>query len=183
MLQPHGRKTNLFCSQTAKNWSVCMQDRQTMIFMNLRSTSKPTGSQSSRALGIQPFSTATENAFLENLTHALENIWLSQNKYVIHKEVAISQVFQDNMTYDDLFYMGRFDFVVYEKQGKKELPVLAIELDGKEHFEDAVVQERDRKKNAICQAHNMEIIRVENSYARRYNHIKGILMDYFSRVH
>ena len=26
MLQPHGRKTNLFCSQTAKNWSVCMQD-------------------------------------------------------------------------------------------------------------------------------------------------------------
>jgi len=138
---------------------------------------------SSRALGIQPFSTATENAFLENLTHALENIWLSQSKYVIHKEVAISQVFQDNMTYDDLFYMGRFDFVVYEKQGKKELPVLAIELDGKEHFEDAVVQERDRKKNAICQAHNMEIIRVENSYARRYNHIKGILMDYFSRVH
>ena len=138
---------------------------------------------SSRALGIQPFSTATENAFLENLTHALENIWLSQSKYVIHKEVAISQVFQDNMTYDDLFYMGRFDFVVYEKQGKKELPVLAIELDGKEHFEDAVVQERDRKKNAICEAHNMEIIRVENSYARRYNHIKGILMDYFSRVH
>lgn len=138
---------------------------------------------SSRALGIQPFSTATENAFLENLTHALENIWLSQGKYVIHKEVAISQVFQDNMTYDDLFYMGRFDFVVYEKQGKKELPVLAIELDGKEHFEDAVVQERDRKKNAICEAHNMEIIRVENSYARRYNHIKGILMDYFSRVH
>ena len=52
-----------------------------------------------------------------------------------------------------------------------------------ELIEDAVVQERDRKKNAICQAHNMEIIRVENSYARRYNHIKGILMDYFSRVH
>lgn len=138
---------------------------------------------SSRALGIQPFSTATENAFLENLTHALENIWLSQSKYVIHKEVAISQVFRDNITYDDLFYMGRFDFVVYEKQGRSELPILAIELDGKEHFEDAVVKERDRKKNAICKAHNMEIIRVENSYARRYNHIKGILMDYFSRVH
>ena len=63
---------------------------------------------------------------------------------MIHKEVAISQVFQDNMTYDDLFYMGRFDFVVYEKQGKKELPVLAIELDGKEHFEDALVQLMDQ---------------------------------------
>ena len=138
---------------------------------------------SSRALGIQPFSTETETAFLENLTHALENIWLSQSKYVIHKEVAISQVFRDNITYDDLFYMGRFDFVVYEKQGSRELPLLAIELDGKEHYEDAVVQERDRKKNRICQEHHMEIIRVENSYARRYNHIKDILMDYFSRVH
>ena len=49
--------------------------------------------------------------------------------------------------------MGRFDFVVYEKQGRSELPILAIELDGKEHFEDAVVKERDRKKNAICKAH------------------------------
>lgn len=138
---------------------------------------------SSRALGIQPFSTETESAFLENLTHALENIWLSQSKYIIHKEVAISQVFRDNITYDDLFYMGRFDFVVYEKQGNQELPMLAIELDGKEHYDDVVVQERDRKKNRICQEHHMEIIRVENSYARRYNHIKEILMDYFSRVH
>lgn len=138
---------------------------------------------SSRALGIQPFSTETENAFLGSLTHALENIWLSQSKYVIHKEVAISQVFRDNITYDDLFYMGRFDFVVYEKHGKKELPLFAIELDGKEHYEDAVVQERDRKKNRICREHHMEIIRVENSYARRYTYIKEILMDYFSRVH
>lgn len=93
----------------------------------------------------------------------------------VEQAIAIEQIC--------LFYMGRFDFVVYEKQGRSELPILAIELDGKEHFEDAVVKERDRKKNAICKAHNMEIIRVENSYARRYNHIKGILMDYFSRVH
>ena len=92
-------------------------------------------------------------------------------------------MFRDNITYDDLFYMGRFDFVVYEKQGNQELPMLAIELDGKEHYDDVVVQERDRKKNRICQEHHMEIIRVENSYARRYNHIKEILMDYFSRVH
>ena len=138
---------------------------------------------SSRALGIQPFSTETENAFLGSLTHALENIWLSQSKYVIHKEVAISQVFRDNITYDDLFYMGRFDFVVYEKHEEKELPLFAIELDGKEHYEDAVVQERDRRKNRICREHHMEIIRVENSYARRYTYIKEILMDYFSRVH
>ena len=137
----------------------------------------------SRALGVKPFSTATEEAFLENLTHALSNIWLSQNKYSIQKEVAISQVFQDNVDYNDLFYMGRFDFVVYERIGKQSMPVLAIELDGKEHFSDEVVMNRDRKKNAICAAYNLQIIRVENSYARRYNHIKEILLNYFSIRH
>lgn len=137
----------------------------------------------SRALGVKPFSTATEEAFLENLSHALENIWLSESKYTIKKEVAISQVFQDNITYSDLFYSGRFDFVVYEKQGKLEFPVLAIELDGKEHFSDEVVKNRDKKKTEICEAHGLKIIRVENSYARRYNHIKEILMSYFSVRH
>lgn len=137
----------------------------------------------SRALGVKPFSTATEEAFLENLSHALSNIWLSQNKYSIQKEVAISQVFQDNLNYSDLFYSGRFDFVVYEKIGKQQLPVLAIELDGKEHFTDEVVKNRDKKKNEICAAHNLQIIRVENSYARRYNHIKEILLSYFSIRH
>lgn len=137
----------------------------------------------SRALGVKPFSTATEEAFLANLNHALENIWLSQSRYVVRKEVAIAQVFQSNTTYNDLFYSGRFDFVVYEVQDGRELPVLAIELDGKEHFEDEIVKERDRKKNEICRSHNLQIIRVENSYARRYNHIKEILINYFSVRH
>lgn len=137
----------------------------------------------SRALGVKPFSTATEEAFLENLNHALQNIWLSQNRFTVKKEVAISQVFENNVNYSDLFYLGRFDFVVYERRGQADIPVLAIELDGKEHFEDEAVKNRDRKKNEICSAHNMQIIRVENSYARRYNHIKEILINYFSVMH
>ncbi len=137
----------------------------------------------SRALGVKPFSTATEEAFLKNLNHALENIWLSQNRFTVQREVAIAQVFENNISHNDLFYSARFDFVVYEQQGGQKIPVLAIELDGKEHFEDEVVKSRDRKKNEICRAHNLQIIRVENSYARRYNHIKEILMNYFSVRH
>ncbi|MEG1075316.1 MAG: AAA domain-containing protein, partial [Ruthenibacterium sp.] len=119
----------------------------------------------SRALGIKPYSTKTETAFLENLNHALDNAFTSEHRCVVHKEVGIAHVFQDNPSYNDLFYSGRFDFVVYEKIGKEEVPILAIELDGKEHIEDAVVQERDRKKEAICREHGFELIRVENSYA------------------
>ena len=84
---------------------------------------------------------------------------------------------------EGLFYTGRFDFVVYEKNGVKEIPVLAIELDGKEHMLDEAVRRRDAQKNRICQDHNLQLIRVENTYARRYNYIKEILMSYFKTTH
>ena len=106
---------------------------------------------------------------------------MSDNNFIVQKEVPISHVFENNLGYNDLFYTGRFDFVVYQRIGSEELPVLAIELDGKEHYENAIVMERDRKKNEICREHNLQLIRVENSYARRYNHIKKILISYFTR--
>ena len=134
----------------------------------------------SRALGIKPYSTATEEAFLTTLNHALDNIWLSQNRFSVEKEVAVSQVFEDNLSLSDLFYTGRFDFVVYERSSQRKYPVLVIELDGREHYENEIVMARDRKKEEICRAHDMELIRVENSYARRYQHIKGILEAYFA---
>ncbi len=135
----------------------------------------------SRALGIKPYSTETEAAFMECLNHAIDNIQPSGSRYTVHKEVPVSQVFMQNPSYADLFYTGRFDFVVYERgPAKAELPVLAIELDGKEHLDDEVVKERDRKKNQICQEHNFDLIRVENTYARRYHYIKDILIRYFT---
>ena len=138
----------------------------------------------SRALGIKPYSTETEQAFLENLNHALDNVLNTNQKCIVQKEVSISHVFQDTCSYNDLFYTGRFDFVVYERQPrtKIDIPILAIELDGREHQEKAVVMERDRKKNQICKEHGFELIRIENSYARRYQFMKEILMKYFASV-
>jgi hypothetical protein len=137
----------------------------------------------SRALGVKPYSTHTETAFLESLSHALDNIFLAGTRHVVRREVPIAQVFDEDDARESLFYSGRFDFVVYEVQaGQAEAPVLAIELDGKEHLSDAVVARRDRTKEDICRRHGFELIRVENSYARRYLHIKEILVDYFSHV-
>lgn len=136
----------------------------------------------SRALGIKPYSTRTESAFLENLNHALDNALLGGSRCGVHKEVPISQVFADDAPGRDLFYTGRFDFVVYQKQGREELPLLAIELDGLEHHSDPAVQARDRQKDAICREHGFELIRVENSYARRYHYIKDILIAYFKNA-
>ncbi|MCQ4636057.1 AAA domain-containing protein [Anaerovorax odorimutans] len=136
-----------------------------------------------RALGIKPYSTQTEAAFLTTLNHALSNILVSGSKYTVHREVPISHVFNGSEEHNDLFYTGSFDFVVYERsRGRKEMPVLAIELDGKEHIEDEAVRHRDQKKNELCQRYNFELIRVENSYARRYNYMKDILIEYFKKL-
>lgn len=134
----------------------------------------------SRALGIKPYSTETEEAFMRTLNHALDNILYTDMRCSVEKEVPISQVFKENIPYVDLFYTGRFDFVIYQRDyNRQKMPVLAIELDGKEHVEDEVVKVRDQKKNEICRNQGFELIRVENTYARRYNYIKDVLISYF----
>ena len=150
-------------------------------YVKANGTSSVTGkTAASRALGVKPYSTETEEAFLRSLNFALDNILYNNKKCTVHKEVSIAHVFQENTIHNDLFYSGRFDFVVYERTyGKQEIPILAIELDGKEHIENEAVKERDRKKNEICRHHGFELIRIENSYARRYNYIKDILINYF----
>ncbi len=136
-----------------------------------------------RALGIKPYTSETENAFLETLNHALGNILVSGKKYRVHREVAVSDVLDMDSASRDLFYTDQFDFVVCEREGRgTELPVLAIELDGKEHFEDVVIQERDRRKQQLCRKYDFELIRVDNSYARRYNYMKEILIEYFRKL-
>ena len=135
----------------------------------------------SRALGIKPYSTETETAFLETLNHAINSMMVTKTKYVVKKEVPISQVFSTTEEINDLFYTGRFDFVVYEKGGKDLFPVFAIELDGNEHTNDGKVIERDRKKQEICTRHNFQLVRVPNNYARRYNFVKDILSSFFDQ--
>ncbi|MGI6509510.1 MAG: DUF2726 domain-containing protein [Erysipelotrichaceae bacterium] len=101
-------------------------------------------------------------------------------KCTVYKEVPINHVFNDGNNYNDLFYTGRFDFVVYQKDfNNQEMPIFAIELDGKEHYNDKLVKERDQKKNEICRKYGFDLIRIDNSYARRYNYMKEILIDYF----
>ena len=153
-------------------------------YVKTNGSSSVTGNAAiSRALGVKPYSTETEEAFLRSLNFALDNILYNNRKCTVYKEVSIAHVFKDNLTHNDLFYSGRFDFVVYERTfSKQEVPILAIELDGKEHVENEVIMERDRKKNEICRENGFELIRIENSYARRYNYIKSILSSYFSKV-
>lgn len=134
----------------------------------------------SRALGTKPYKTETEQAFLTTLNHALSNVVVGNKKYVVKEEVQISHLFEKNVTRSDFFYRGSIDFVIYRVgfRGRQEA-ALAIELNGREHYEDERVQRRDQEKKRICREHGFELISVQNSYARRYNFVKRILSDYF----
>ena len=116
---------------------------------------------------------------MESLNLALDNAFRDGSRFTVRKEVPISQICLNNISHMDYFYRGRFDFVVFRKIQKQEIPVLAIELDGKEHFDNEIVKYRDQIKQAICREHNFELIRVDNTYARRYHYIKDILIKYF----
>jgi len=49
-----------------------------------------------------------------------------------------------------LSYVIKYNIIFIINAEKQEIPVFAIELDEKEHIEEEVVKERDRKKNDIC---------------------------------
>lgn len=136
-----------------------------------------------KALGLKPFSTETEHEFLTTLNNVLTNIDLDKKIWAQH-EVPLSAIFTEDI--DDLktyFLESKFDFVVFDGEIKTTLPqaLFAFEVDGVEHKNDKLVIERDRKKQKICDSHNFKLIRVPNTYARRYKYIKNILEEFFEK--
>lgn len=134
-----------------------------------------------KALGLKAFSTETENDFLNTLEHALSNLNLDKKICVSH-EVPLSAIFEKDFDNIKTYFLeAKFDFVVFYKGTKTtpSQPLFAFEVDGIEHKNDRLVIERDKKKQKICDSHNFTLIRVPNSYARRYKYIKKILKEFF----
>lgn len=147
-------------------------------YVRSNGTSRVTSKQvRSRAFGIKPYNANTEAAFFESLNHAMSVIQSTNKKYETKTKVPIVQIVENVEQTRGLFFAEFFDLVVFNKSDKK--PILAIELDGKEHFEDSVVKEREIKKQQLCEKYGFQLIRVDNSYARRYYYIKKILQEYF----
>lgn len=110
----------------------------------------------------------------------VDGVKISAHWFLDADEFQLLDKFEENAELiNDLFYTGRFDYIVYEREGKELLPIFAIELDGNEHTNYTKVIERDKKKQQICDEHNFQLIRVPNNYARRYNYAKEILSSFF----
>lgn len=135
-----------------------------------------------RALGLKAYTSETESEFLDTLENALDKINIDKKIKPIH-EVSLASIFtEDYPNISRYFLESRFDFVLFDYSNKKNpIPLIAFEVDGIEHKTDKQVIERDKKKEAICKAHNFTLVRVPNSYARRYKYIKKILQDFFMK--
>ena len=92
------------------------------------------------------------------------------------KGVPFKEIFSDDEVFEDTSY--EFDFVLYKRKSVFSLnlvPVIAIELDGPEHFIDSRRQYCDMRKKEVCEKKNIELIRVGNRFRKRYEEIKNII--------
>lgn len=121
------------------------------------------------------YNTKSEDELLRTIKHFLTTV----DNYDYEKQVNINSILGKYIKQElyDFGLKSRFDFVLFKKVLKDKIPVLVIELDGPEHYNDSKVQERDRKKEEICKLNNIKMIRIKNDFSRRYEFIRDIIID------
>jgi len=94
------------------------------------------------------------------------------------EKVRISSILDDftNPIKHDYGLKAEFDLVIFNKINN--LPILVVELNGREHQLNNKVIHRDKLKNEICKDNNINLIQIENDYSRRYYYIKNLLFEF-----
>lgn len=133
-------------------------------------------SPESYALGTRQISTQSEKDLAETVSHALSVI---NNNCYIKEEVPIDILFKDDAGVTNYFYKQRFDLVVFEKRhGVPDAIMLAIELNGPEHYSDENVIKRDKIKEEFCKKRCVDFQSISRDCARDYGMIKNILKEF-----
>lgn len=92
--------------------------------------------------------------------------------------MPVSSIFTEDKVDSSLFYKQKFDLVIFEKQYSKEVVVLAVELNGPEHYTDEKVIIRDKKKKQFCELHKLKLLNIPRDCARDYQDIKESLLSF-----
>ncbi|MFR0979693.1 MAG: DUF2726 domain-containing protein, partial [Holdemania filiformis] len=127
----------------------------------------------SKVKNFKYFNTAAEDEFLKTLLH-IKSVF---GQILVEQKVKITDVLELDDGDRKLFMYGNqahFDFVIYDLSHR---PLLAVEVGGTEHFNDAKVRSRDQKKRQICEAHQLRLITIRNDYVRRYSFTKESILE------
>ena len=135
-------------------------------------------SPESFALGTRHISTESEKDLGMTISQILSVI--NTNSF-IKEEVSVASILNNDGDVSKLFYQGRFDLVLFEKAFSGEKPILAIELNGPEHYSDDDVIKRDLEKKRICNIHNLKLLTIPRDCARDYDMIKKTLVELLNK--
>ena len=74
--------------------------------------------------------------------------------------------------FPEYYALSEFDMVLYDKDAYGTNVLMAIEIDGGEHYSSKKSLENDRKKELLCKQHGIRLFRVPNAFASHYSFIK-----------
>ena len=132
-------------------------------------------SPSSIALGTKHISSQSEEDLQKTISQILSVI--NPNCF-IESEVAIDSCFKNLGNEESLFYKGRFDLVIFERTfSDKKKPILAVELNGPEHYLDEEIKKRDEIKKQICEKHGFQLLTIKRECARDYRQNKSAILE------
>ena len=127
---------------------------------------------SSFALGTRQMNTESEKDLKETVEHILSVV---DTKCTLKDQVQVSTIFVNDHVDSSLFYKQSFDLVIFREVYGAQKVVMAIELNGPEHYTDEEVKLRDKKKKEFCDRHRLILKSIPRDCARDYYDIKELL--------
>lgn len=110
-----------------------------------------------------------ERQFFRTLSQVLS----TTGKMIIKRNVPMRDVFLNTGNiFPEYYALSEFDIVLYNRNQDSLMPVMAIEVDGGEHYINRHSLENDRKKELLCRQHGIKLFRVPNAFASHYSFIK-----------
>ena len=111
-----------------------------------------------------------EDIFFETISH----FCTIYNYFQVKRNVKLSTLFNS----DPILKQSRleFDIVLYSIENNRQIPKIAIELQGGEHFGDYNREKCDARKVQICKEKNIKLIAIPNSYVKAYETVKQLIL-------
>ena len=111
-----------------------------------------------------------EDMFFKTIAHFCS----VNNTFQVKRNVKLASIFSK----DPYFSKTKleFDIVLYKIVDTSLYPVIAIELQGGEHFGNFARERCDKYKSEICQKQKIKLLEIPNSFAKSYENIKQLIL-------
>ena len=111
-----------------------------------------------------------EEEFFKTLSHFCS----VHTHYEVKRNVSFKTIFKDDEKLRES--NKEFDIVIYESKWRTNVPRIAIELCGGEHFGQMSREASDNEKKRICEQKGIKYLMIDNSFIKAYEYIKDLII-------